>query len=166
MKFTFLRPLCFLLLVASVICVLPVSAASKKKGSSPDPGIRGAVTAVTTTSPASIIVSGKDIQVDDTTTITLDGRPAKLKDLKVGIFAQVNTFTLGDQLTAISIRAFTKAPPDTGKDKKKKKKNKKSGLCRKSDCVSDGHGVQIFPRLVPSAGRSLRRAFSVMKGSR
>ncbi|MBI5773635.1 MAG: hypothetical protein HZA89_07830 [Verrucomicrobia bacterium] len=121
MKATFLRPLVFLVLAGSLLGGLPLHAASKKKGPPPDPGTRGAITAVTTAAPAGITVGGKEILVDDTTTITLDGRPAKLKDVKAGMFAQINTFTLGDRLTAVSIRAFTKAPPDTGKDKKKKK---------------------------------------------
>lgn len=122
MNTTLFRPVFFLVLVASLFDGLPLSAASKK-GPPKDPGIRGVINAVTTGTPASLTVDKKEIQVDETTTITLEGRPVKLKEIKPGLFAQVSTYTLGDKLTAVSVRVSTKAPADDGTRKKKKKGN-------------------------------------------
>lgn len=124
MKTQFLRLLLPFMLTAGLLCSSgSIRAAAKKKGAGPAPGERGAITAVSTGTPASITVGGKEIQVDNNTTVTLDGRPVKLKDVKPGMFAQVSTFTFADKLTAVSIRASIQQPADPTPGKKKKKKS-------------------------------------------
>ena len=65
--------------------------------------LRGKITAVDKEAKT-LSIAGKTVTVDETTIITDSGKPAKFESLKVGTDATVNTFKLGEKLSAVSIK--------------------------------------------------------------
>ncbi|MFA6543450.1 MAG: DUF5666 domain-containing protein [Limisphaerales bacterium] len=110
----------FALAVAFAFSVFTPDALAKKKGQAPvDNALKGKITAVDKAAKT-ITIADKVVAVDETTIITDSGKPVKLDDLKVGVEASVSVFTLGDKLTATSIKTGTVAASSTPAKKKKK----------------------------------------------
>jgi ribosomal protein S1 len=109
-----------LTLAAAITFSLSTSDASAADKKAPkDNALHGKITAVDKEAKT-VTVAGKILSVDDTTVITDSGKPAKLENLKVGTDATVNTFLLGEKLTAVSIKTGTVAAAAPATVKKKK----------------------------------------------
>jgi len=111
------RPL-LALAAATAFSLFTSDASAADKKAPKDNALRGKITAVDKAAKT-ITVAGKTLAVDDTTVITDSGKPAKLENLKVGTDATVNTFKLGEKLTAVSIKTgFVAATVAPAKKKK------------------------------------------------
>ncbi len=58
----------------------------------------------TVTGFASLCVGGTEIHLDAATPVTLDGRPATMRDLAIGEFVEVVARGVGDEVTAVEVR--------------------------------------------------------------
>lgn len=116
MRFLHLSILALAFAAATSFSTSDASAADKKAPK--DNALHGKISAVDKDAKT-ITVGGKTVTVDDTTVITDSGKPAKLENLKPGTDATINTFMLGEKLTAVSIKTGVVAVPAPVAKKKK-----------------------------------------------
>jgi hypothetical protein len=123
------RLLAFTAVIAFTFLAPTAAHAAKKERNQPkDNGVKGSIAALDKDAKT-IKVGSKVIIADSTTIITRSSKPINFEDLKVGEEVEISTFTLGDKLTAVSVRAGsqaaaqTPAPSEKSTEKPRKKKN-------------------------------------------
>jgi len=114
-----MKLLFFVLVSFSLLCV-PASAAAIKKIGPPPPEVFGKVTAVNATTHEVTLILRKGPTVldkkptiytlDDLTTVTINGVPAKFPDIHVGMFVQGTTERDAHTLDNITLRTTAPGP--------------------------------------------------------
>ncbi len=107
------------LALAAACTLITINSFGAAKNAPKDTALRGKITAVNAEAKT-ITIAGRTLNVDDTTEISVSGKPGKLEDLKPGTDAAITTFKLGEKVMAVKIKTGSVAATAAPAKKKKK----------------------------------------------